>query len=177
MTQPVSAMLVNGTQINNASDLPIGLSEIKQGTVHGYKFFNHCRVQQSWVDWLSWKPETTYDLCFSKVAVNPGSQIVRPSESSHDIRTDEITIGEIVTPCGKKCTSAISPFRDFEFRPNKSYSGVLDQRIYEACAPGFHFYPSSKILSEHVPLLYEEKTYSGAVGWHYTPKYLDNLFV
>jgi len=47
MTERVSAELADGTMIRNASDLPVGLSEIRQGVVHGYKFFTDCTTEQT----------------------------------------------------------------------------------------------------------------------------------
>jgi hypothetical protein len=184
MTESVSAVIVNKTQIKYAFNLPIGLSEVEQGTIHGYKFFTDCRVEQTEAH-----SPITYSLCFSKVAVNPGNQILRPSEfykydffdygvrGSDDIRTNEIVIGEIVTPCGKKCTSAVSPFRKFAFTPNTTYSCELDKDIDVISAPGFHFYPAHWMLRKNVGSEYTSTTIFGREKIHQTPLDLDSLFM
>jgi hypothetical protein len=187
MTEHVSAELIDGTKISSAHDLPVGLSEIRQGTVYGYKFFTDCTTEQTWADWLVGRSHGTYSLCFSKVAVNPGNQILRPSEfycdkydhtdcgnrPSDDMRTNEIVIGEIVTPCGKKCTSAMSPFRKFKFTPNTTYRGELNKQIDEIRAPGFHFYPSTRELRENVLPEYSCTTIFGE-RFCPTPRSLDS---
>lgn len=92
--------------------------------------------------------------------MNPGNQIVRPydnrwtgsGELSDDMRTNEIFIGDIVTPDGNKCLSAVAPFRNFPFTPNTTYTAPLDKDIDSMCVPGFHFYPNPENLITNILL-------------------------
>jgi hypothetical protein len=151
------------------SDLSVGVHWVnaKNGPMRGFKRFTDCEVKRSWIDYLLGEKQT-YDVCFSKVSIEPGSEIVRPrtmdhhgvTEPSDNLRTNKITIGDIVTPGGQKCSRAVSPFDDKTvFFPSTSHTldpGLsLNKDIDSEKGPGIHFFPSIHALQQSLPLSYE----------------------
>jgi len=68
------------------SDLSGGVHWVtrREGPVRGYKYkrFTDCEVERSWFDCLMGNKQT-YDVCFSKVTIEPGDEIVRPRAMDH----------------------------------------------------------------------------------------------
>jgi hypothetical protein len=59
-------------------------------------------------------------------------------------------VGNILTPDGKHCESAVSPFRNMLYRPNLTYTSELNTNTSYDCGQGLHFYPTEEILKSHV---------------------------
>lgn len=164
------AQLTDGTKINCSSELPHGINVIKDGEVSGYKYFEKCKIQQTWQDWISGTHRVS-DLCWAKVSVKKGGTIVRPFASyeedgtdiivaSNDLRSDKLHIDQLKTPCGKKCVSARSPFRYTDYSSHSDNScDNLDKSTSKICEPGLHFYPTLEILKRYIPGGYSVTSY------------------
>lgn len=52
-----------------------------------------------------------------------------------------------MTPGGKQCTSAKSPFKGMKYHPRSEYDSKLDECNLE-CLRGLHFYTSQRVKEE-----------------------------
>lgn len=120
----------------------------------GFKPFTDCQIQQTWSEWLRGHQRTS-DICWSEVFIKKGARIVRPYKNSETgepddlMRTDQIHIGQIVTPCGQKCVKATSVNESETFESNKMYTSQLDTDLIQNYKPGLKFFQSLETLKNH----------------------------
>lgn len=167
------AQLTDGTKIDCTSELPGGIHVIKDGEIHGYKYFRNCKIQESWMDWLTGTYRVSA-LCWAKVSVGKDDTLVRPQKreyedpysyydvKSDDLRSDKLHVDQLETQCGKKCVSATSPFRKTEYLSHSDNTcDKLSRNLEEDCVHGLHFYPTLEILKRAIYKEYTVTRYRG----------------
>ncbi len=145
---------------NNKSDinchyLDCGVTVVSDKPVIGFKFFVDCEIQQSFLERFQ-GVKKVYSKCYAMVTVPKKGNVVRPFShiddicfeeiKSDNIRSDKLIIGNIITPGGKRCVSATSPFRRMKYHPNTEYNSYLDRRLNLECVEGLHFYTSQQCM-------------------------------
>lgn len=139
-------------KVINAAELPIGVHE-PENPVNAFKYFQHCEVQQTW--WERFRGiRTEYSVCWANVAMK-GSIVVPEglgnSESpSDDLRTNIMYVSDIVTPNGRPCVSAKSPYRGMPYKPNTEVVSQLNTDITERCTEGLHCCPTMESLGKEI---------------------------
>lgn len=145
------AQLADKTKINNTSDLPVGVHDVVDGEITGFKYYTGCKVLQTWTELIKGEYRE-YDVCWSRIAVKKGGRVVRPRDglrSSDDLRTNQFHVDDIVTPDGNKCISAVAPFRSMSYTPNKIYTSLLNESLDNRCVIGLHFLPTMEALKKY----------------------------
>lgn len=186
----------NPISVENQSttEIPPGYYKITKGKLIGYKYFYSCEPVQTFTQWLKTgfgRYPQTYSGCIAKVTVDEGSEFVRPIRHrynyddrgseyrvpSMDFRANKYHVGDIITPDGKKCVSAQSPFRNMMYHPNQTYTSELATTTSYECEKGLHFYPTEEILKSYTQgqqYCIDTKNKSGTVIGTKVVNYPDN---